>query len=71
VREKRGEVRFEHIGLDDLHLRLGTELEAQFGGQGSVDFDCDQPSTAAGKDRRDGAVARADLYHGTVTDGAE
>jgi hypothetical protein len=71
LRHKRCEVRFEHIGLDDLHLRLGTELKAQLGGKGAVDLDRDEAAAAGRKDRCDGAVAGTDLDHSAVADGSE
>ena len=35
-----------------------------------VDLDGDEATAAAGEDRRDGPMARADLDHGAVADGA-
>jgi molecular chaperone DnaK (HSP70) len=62
---------YNHVGLDDLDVRLVAKLKAQFSRERSVDLDCDQASAAAREDRRNRPVTRADLNHGAFAEAAE
>src|SRR6185437_11740624 len=62
--DKRAQVRFEHVGLDDLDLRLVAEAEGQLGGEGAVEFERDEPAAAGGEYFGDGSVAGANLDDG-------
>src|ERR1035437_5062560 len=68
---ERIELHSQHIGLDDLDVRLLAELKAQLSGEGAIDFNRDKTMTSRGKDRRNSAVAWANLDHGALAEWAE
>src|SRR5262249_20857063 len=59
------EIHLEHVGFDDLHVRLAGIAEAELRGQEPVKLDGDQPAGPAGQQLRERAFAGPDLHcHG-------
>jgi hypothetical protein len=59
-------VGFENVAFDNLYLRLIAKSEGQFGGQGPVELQRNQPAAAPGEYLGNRAVARSNLDHGPL-----
>lgn len=69
--DESAEVGFQDVDFDDLDIWLVAEAEGEFGGEGAIQFEGDEPFAAAGEYLGDGSVAGANFDDGTLGHVAE